>query len=74
MGFRGLMMFALDAFVLPDSLESVATNLAATTLKAAEPKKSSVFQNRFNIDDDIDLIPDDNPAAVHCVLPLTLKS
>lgn len=37
------------------------------------PKESSVFQYRFNIDGDIDLVPDDNPAAVHCVLPTDSK-
>src|SRR5947207_15150481 len=37
----GLMMFALGAFVLPDSTfaESIATNLAAAMLMAAEPRK-----------------------------------
>src|SRR5437773_313563 len=37
------------------------------------PEESSVFQNRFNIDGDIDLVSDDNPAAVHCVLPTDSK-
>jgi hypothetical protein len=34
---------------------------------------SSLFKNSFNIDRDIDFITDDNPAAVHCILPADSK-
>ena len=49
--------------------KSAANSFPANKVEQA----SRVFKYRFNIDGDIDFVPDDNPAAVHCILPANSK-